>query len=194
MFYVSVLSIVLVVCITPTLTFAERNSGQHENENPLSPETGEAGVESRALDLIKTAEQHAMDDISNYLWFIAGAGACMIVPVGAILGYHIGASSTRANSTSEFDLMAIPVPDDKMIVGCMTGCVGGVIATAPLAWIYYQKPKPSPERLLGKSPEYVEAYTRVYVSKAKLIRRKWISLGAATAALGGCLYLFPTDW
>jgi len=109
MFYVSVLSIVLVVCITPTLTFAERNSGQHENENPMSPETGEAGVESRALDLIKTAEQHAMDDIPNYLWFIAGAVACMIIPVGAILGYHIGASSTCVNPTPEFDLMAIPI-------------------------------------------------------------------------------------
>lgn len=39
--------------------------------------------------------------------------------------------------------------------------------------------EPSPERLVGKSPEYVEVYTQVYKAKAKNLQR--------SAATPGCL-------
>ena len=55
-------------------------------------------------------------------------------------------------------------------LGC---CLYGVSRT------YYEVSQPSPERLVGKSPEYVEVYTQVYKAKVKNLR--------LSAAVPGCL-------
>jgi len=58
-----------------------------------------------------------------------------------------------------------------MAIGCLTGLIGYLIAM--------QEPNPPATHLLGKSPEYVAAYTDCYRKKGKEIKTK--------NALYGCL-------
>jgi hypothetical protein len=61
------------------------------------------------------------------------------------------------------------------IAGCGVGALGVVGA-------YVISPNPSASKLLGKSPEYVAAYTDAYKEKAKSIQTKnaWIGCGTFT--------------
>ena len=50
---------------------------------------------------------------------------------------------------------------------------------------YSYRPSPPPARLIGKSPEYVAAYTSAYQSKRGNIQAQWTSAGC----LSGCFIL-----
>jgi hypothetical protein len=67
----------------------------------------------------------------------------------------------------------------------VAGCLGGVIG---LILSYYLLPNPPQASLLGKSPEYVAAYTDAYKLKAKSIQTKkaWTGCGAAAVAYALC--------
>ena len=43
---------------------------------------------------------------------------------------------------------------------------------------------PPPERLLGKSSEYIEAYTQIYKSKIAPLRKTFVTKRAITGNLG----------
>ena len=58
-------------------------------------------------------------------------------------------------------------------------CLIGVIAS--------QAPQPSPERLIGKSPEYVEVYTQAYKEKAQNLRLSAAVPGCLTTVFSGCI-------
>lgn len=58
-----------------------------------------------------------------------------------------------------------------------SGCVLVGVAAA------YQVSQPSPERFVGKSPEYVEVYTEVYKAKVKNLQLSAAVPGCLTAAL-----------
>lgn len=57
---------------------------------------------------------------------------------------------------------------------CLLGSVGVIGANA-------YKPTPSPERLMGKSPQYIASYTKAYQTKAKRLQLR----SAAIGCLGG---------
>ena len=61
-----------------------------------------------------------------------------------------------------------------MLIGAVAG---GLL---PLVGIYSYKGPPPAERLIGKSPEYVELYTNAYTAKARSIRIKSAAGGVAT--------------
>lgn len=46
---------------------------------------------------------------------------------------------------------------------------------------------PRPERLLGKSPEYIDFYTNVYKKEVTEFRTQWVLIGAGTGCLTGCI-------
>ena len=50
---------------------------------------------------------------------------------------------------------------------------------------YSYRPVPSPARLIGKSPEYISAYTTTYKSKRGNIQVRWTSAGC----LSGCVVI-----
>lgn len=50
---------------------------------------------------------------------------------------------------------------------------------------YSYRPGPLPARLIGKSPEYISAYTTAYKSKRGHIQAQWTSAGC----LSGCVIL-----
>ena len=46
---------------------------------------------------------------------------------------------------------------------------------------------PRPERLLGKSPEYIDFYTNAYKKEVREFRTQWVLIGAGTGCLIGCI-------
>ena len=90
-------------------------------------------------------------------------------------------------------------------LGCITlGFIGGILATdsygggflgsgvgclVPPISIYSYKSGPPPERLIGKSPEYVKVYTETYKSKVRQLRFKQAGSGC-TLVIGSYLVTF----
>ena len=115
-------------------------------------------------------------DMRESLWFLAGlvgssAGAVTGCASGILAGYLIG------------DLL----PDDiPTIEGCGIGGVllFGILAAPICVYLYPHSPSPPLERLLGKTPEYVAAYTQAYRSKVISLRKRWVTAGSITSNLG----------
>lgn len=61
------------------------------------------------------------------------------------------------------------------------GCLGGIVA---IAAGYVYSPSPPAGALLGKSPEYVTAYTEAYEKKAKGIQGRTAMYGCVLNTLG----------
>ena len=59
--------------------------------------------------------------------------------------------------------------DVNMVKWLLTGCLGGPIGYAVAC---SSEPTPKTSRLLGKSPEYIGAYTKVYKEKVKFLRKE----------------------
>ena len=60
---------------------------------------------------------------------------------------------------------------------------GYFLPPAGLLGCYFYRPDPPPLQLIGKSPEYIDAYTSTYKSKIGNIQAKW----AAAGCLSGCV-------
>ena len=93
--------------------------------------------------------------------------------LGGNIGYRIGSTINNV-PTSSYDW-----PSDEQLIGCITGAalLGGV--AAPLLLYFGPYPSPPPERLIGKSPAYVEAYTEAYQKP----RKKYALLGSLVVGL-----------
>ena len=75
--------------------------------------------------------------------------------------------------------------DGAAVGGCI-GFAAGVLI--PFIGIHSYQANPPPERILGKSPEYIEFYTDAYRSKTRSLRSRWAAIGAAVTG-GGLLLL-----
>ena len=60
---------------------------------------------------------------------------------------------------------------------------GYIVPPSGIVGTYFYRPTPPPSRLIGKSPEYIAAYTSAYQAKRGNIQAQWTSAGC----LGGCL-------
>lgn len=68
------------------------------------------------------------------------------------------------------------------------------LAGCALTWVgvvgaYVIKPNPTATKLLGKSPEYVAAYTDCYKDKAVSIQTKWAWIGCGVSAVAYLIYV-----
>ena len=111
------------------------------------------------------AERDAKNDVNESKWFLTGClgGALVVIAI----------------SISEQDSIAEPV--------------GGLLGTCRLAGLGFltgyailHSPSPPPERLLGKSPEYVVSYVNTYVNRVKLRR----TLSSTAGCIGGYFGMF----
>lgn len=59
--------------------------------------------------------------------------------------------------------------DVNMVKWLYTGCFAGLIGYAVAC---SSEPTPKTSRILGKSPEYIEAYTKAYKEKVKFLRKE----------------------
>ena len=62
---------------------------------------------------------------------------------------------------------------------------GYIVPPSGAVGTYFYRPAPPPARLIGKSPEYITAYTSTYQLKRGNIQARWTSVGC----LSGCLIL-----
>ena len=60
----------------------------------------------------------------------------------------------------------------------------GVCAVPIGVQVYPHNAPIPPERLLGKSPEYIEAYTHAYKSRTALLRKIFVTAGSIAGNLG----------
>lgn len=70
------------------------------------------------------------------------------------------------------------------------GCLGGPL---PMPAAFF-KTAPSPALLLGKSPGYVDQYTKAYKTKTRNLRLKYATIGCLGGiTIGGLLFYFRYD-
>ena len=118
-------------------------------------------------------------DMKESLWFTLGL-------VGSSVGTVTGCLSGILGGILISDFNGIYfLPDDPVTVCGLTGTiVFGVLAAPICVYMYPHSPTPPSERFLGKTPEYVAAYTQAYRSKAISLRKKLVTAGSITSNLG----------
>ena len=136
------------------------------------------------------AEADALRDIDHDMkkgwWFMFGlvgssAGSVTGCVGGCLLGIFI--DSTPIHFVSD---------DPVTNCGISSSILLGALAVPAVVFTYPHNVNPPLERLLGKSPEYIEAYTQVYRSKTISLRKRLVTTGSLTSNLGiaGMMLLF----
>lgn len=120
------------------------------------------------------AEADASADMSKDKWFMLGvigstAGCLLGCAGGSFLGKTVFSNESR---------------NSQMNCVLAGSVLLGVCAVPIGVQIYPHNVMPPPERLLGKSPEYIEAYTHAYKSRAGLLRKIFVTAGSITSNLG----------
>ena len=166
---------VALIFSMPLPTRAQQQSVQTETEVATEQDSSSIMREAKVA-----AERDASNDINKLSWFGAGVGTLAAGCLGGIVGMLVG------------DLIA-PPPEPRLDFmplldiggGAVNGgCVGFAVGLIlPIRAIYKYQSSPPPERLIGKSPEYVEFYTNAYAAKSRSLRTKWAAVGAAAPVL-----------
>ena len=144
-----------------------------------------------------TADAHrdVNQDMKESLWFMSGL-------VGSSVGFAaggIGACLSGLIIDFNPDTSCIyAVSDDPMTSCSIAGAIFcGALVVPAAVFIYPHKPSPPLERLLGKSPEYIDAYLHAYRSKTISLRKRMVTAGSLTSNLGVAgmmLLLISSDW
>lgn len=136
------------------------------------------------LDTVQAqAEADANSDMSDtakaMLFMLGGLGStagCLIGCVGGcMLGTQMDGGADVLFSDSE--------------VGCAvaSAILLGAFAMPLGVDLYPHNVTPPPERLLGKSPEYIEAYTQIYTPKITSLRKRLVIAGSIASNVGFAL-------
>ena len=89
----------------------------------------------------------------------------------------------EAKAAAEADAEAKTNKFAWFVIGCTSGLIG-----ATYGYLFYE-PSPPASALLGKSPEYVAAYTDAYAKKAKDIQGRNAMFGCVLTGLGYVAFL-----
>ena len=153
---------------------------------PLKAETPEI-VDARIAaetDIQTTAKRDAESDINQLFWCIGGSSLVTFSAVGgAFLGTMLG--EALDNPRQSLDPATDPegagsfcaVISTGMIYGCLGGW--GIGSAGAVYGIYKLGGTVPSERLIGKSPEYIEVYTATYKRKIGIQRAKRAAVGSA---------------
>ena len=116
-------------------------------------------------------------DMRESLWFLSGL-------VGSSVGTVTGCLSGILGGILMEDFNILP-DDVPALESCGLGSIllFGILAVPISVHLYPHSPRPPPERLLGKTPEYVAAYTQAYRSKTISLRKRWVTAGSITSNL-----------
>ena len=130
------------------------------------------------------AEADANSDMPKVRWFMLGAvsstAGCILGCVGGCLVGRILDPGTAPDF-----FIYTPVTSDGQASCLIAGAfLLGVLAVPTAVFEYPHNPNPPPERLLGKSAEYVEAYTQAYRAKTVSLRNRLVTAGSISSNLG----------
>lgn len=125
-----------------------------------------------------------MSDMSRAMWFmLGGLGSTAGCLLGCVGGCAVGA---RLDPFGGSDILFIPTAPQA---GC--AAAGAILLgafTMPMGVdLYPHNIIPPPERLLGKSPEYIDAYTQIYKSKTVSLRKRLVTKGSIAGNVGFAL-------
>ena len=121
-------------------------------------------------------------DMRESLWFLSGlmssgVGCAAGGTGGFLFGLLIG-------GVSETNCISF-ISDDPLESCTIAGAILCGVLTVPTAiFIYPHNPSPPVERLPGKSPEYIEAYTQIYKSEIASLRKTLVTKGSITGNVG----------
>ena len=125
-----------------------------------------------------------MSGMSKAMWvMLGGLGSTAGCLLGCVGGCAVGA---RLNPYGGSDILFIPAPEQA---GCTAvgAILLGALAVPIGVHMYPHNAPPPPERLLGKSPEYIEGYTQIYKSKTASLRKTLVTKGSIAGNLGFAL-------
>ena len=122
-----------------------------------------------------------MSGMSETMWsLLGGLGSTAGCLLGCVGGCLLGAMLDPYGGS---DIVFIASPSEA---GCAVGfaiLLGGL--AMPLGvHMYPHNAMPPPERLLGKSPEYIEAYTQIYKSEIASLRKTLVTKGSIAGNVG----------
>ena len=186
-YYVCVFFLLFCSIGVPAFSVIEMNSGIQFEMSEINPDP-----EATAAKI--AAEHDANHKTNEVLMFTVGLATSAVCVFGAYIGAELAYLIT--DSTFDSDYSDYQPPEAHTCLGVpvvsvtpirFLGSLSGAAACGGLSFlgIYYAKPsKPPSERFIGKSPEYVKAYTAAYTSKARSNRIKLAAAGTATGCLG----------
>lgn len=158
-FQISIFFMAVLILSTPFTTLAEESA---------------VAAEAKA-QAIRDAE----NDFNKPLWFLAGCAIPTISIVGMYAGCFIGhlldPIELDYDSASGYSITGGNFIGPGMCVGFTIGGLMPYIAISR-----YSLSTPHLERLIGKSPEYIQVYTNVYQAKMQRFQKGWAIAGAAT--------------
>ena len=134
----------------------------------VSPQFVES-VQQNSVEM--QAKRDAEADLNKLLWTGVGCGILWFPIALAGIGVAIGLAA-GTQSYSGGDLL-----NDQSTCGACVGLTIGCLI--PPISIYNYRPTPPPERLLGKSPEYIDVYTDAYKKRARQFQLTYSATGCA---------------
>ena len=157
---ISVLLTVFLVFSMLFMTFAQQNP-KYEDERAAAK---------------ADAERDAANDVNKLIWGGVSCVAGAVGITGCLLGGLIVAFGAEYGDGWS---------DEEILITSLLTCGGGgIVAFSPVVLAGSMKPTPPSERLLGKSPEYVDTYVNTYVRKVRQHRRRASVNGLGYAAMG----------
>lgn len=149
----------------------------------LSSSAQQISVQAQAeADALKDVDQNMKREVLFTLGLVGSSAGFVTGCVGGcLLGTFIDADSGYF------------ISDDPVTSCGIAGSILlGVLAVPAAVFAYPHNPNPPPERLLGKTPEYIEVYTEVYRSRTISLRKRLVTAGSFTSNLGvaGMILLF----
>ena len=131
------------------------------------------------------AKADAESDASHDANVLAYLGAGVSVPFAAVpCGYMTGCVgvSIVENGPGHSACITDSLGSAKDYLPGITALVGSAAALSLLIAHHSRPPNPPPERLIGKSPEYIKFYAAAYRSKMRSYRMRAVAAGSI---LGG---------
>ena len=166
-FHTLVFLIAVLIFSAPLVARAQQSSAQTEAEAAAAQDINVVHLQAKT-----DAESDANSDINKLACLSAGASA-------AIIGGSCGISYMD-ESYIEPGLLEIAAFAGGFAMGA--GIFSALIGT------YSYPPSPPPEKLIGKSPEYVMVYAEAYRKKTLSLRMKSAVTGAAIGGSGCVIF------
>ena len=125
-----------------------------------------------------------MSDMAKAKWFLLGGlGSTVGCLIGCAGGCLLGSVNRGYTSNSVSNTQA-----NFAFAGAI---LLGVCAVPITVFGYPHNVTPPPERLLGKSPAYIQAYTQAYKSRTVLLRKIFVTAGSVASNLGVMTVILP---
>ena len=125
-----------------------------------------------------------MSDMSKAMWFMfGGLGSTAGCLIGCVGGCALG---TRLDPFGGSDILFVPTAP-QAACGVAGAILLGAFAVPMGVDLYPHNVTPPPERLLGKSPEYINTYTQIYKSKTVSLRKRLVTKGSIAGNVGFAL-------